>query len=187
MVMIFPNESKTQKHKSLARIQSGIIFRHIRKCISVLVCVFIVCFFFFLDSWTLRLKKNPYSFIHSSRQICTMSSSDLTQWNLPKRNILWAFPVLSPRILPPPPHPGSSPCRWIEDQMRHLSSDHFNSHLASGADKEQKTVGSFFSPFPLLSPSLQNVFEGKCLLGPFSSYIRRCLSHDVKNLGRGKR
>lgn len=28
--------------------------------------------------------------------------------------------------------------RWIKDQMRHLSSDHFNSHLAFGLCEEQK-------------------------------------------------
>lgn len=118
---------------------------HLCPCMQFL-CVFL---------WTAEcsLKKKSlfiHSFFYSPGQICNMSSSDLTHWNLPKHSILWAFPVLSPSD--PSPYLltlGPSPCRWIKDQMRHLSSDHFNSHLASGADKEQKTVGSFFF---LLSP-----------------------------------
>lgn len=46
----------------------------------------------------------------------------------------------------------SEPFHWIKDQMRRLSSDHLNSHLAFGVCEEQKLLALFFLFF--LSPSL---------------------------------
>lgn len=119
--------------------------------------------------------------------------SDLTHWNLPKHRILWAFPVLPPRTSPTT---GPSPCRWIKDQMRHVSSDHFNSHLASGADKEQKIVGSVFF-FSLLSPFFlplcrmylkENASSGhfRATLGAVFLMMSKTLAGEKGNASRAK-
>lgn len=96
--------------------------------------------------------------------ICPLSS-DWARWNWPNAVSCQCFLF---------PGPEQEPFHWIKDQMRRLSSDHFNSHLAFGVSGEQKKTGELCL-FPL---------EARCLLRPSLSYIKRCLSHVVR--GRGQ-
>lgn len=95
-------------------------------------------------------------------------SSDLAQWNLPNRSILWEFPVLALKLGPPP----GLKIRW---DICHLTT--FNSHLAFGFSQRTKNCWLF----SFLS---QSIFEGRCFLRPFWATLNTVFCMMSKTLAK---